>query len=149
VVTFRRVEVRPSPVDAAPPAAGSARTGPSPDELQRWLLRSGLAFVFLYASVSAMLDADAFVRYVPGIVSSAVATHVFLPLFAVYELGLAVGLLSGRRTYPLAVLAALTLGAIVVVNPDAFAVLFRNVAIICAALSLAVQSRPAPAAPAP
>ncbi len=38
-------------------------------------------------------------------------------------------------------LAGITMVAIIVANPDAFDVLFRNVAIVCGSFALAVQSR--------
>ena len=50
-------------------------------------------------------------------------------------------LLTNRFTYVASMLAAATLLGIVVANPDAFEVLFRNVAIACAAVALALQDR--------
>ena len=64
-----------------------------------------------------------------------------LPAFAVYEVVLSALLLTNRFTYVASLLAAATLLGIVVANPDAFEVLFRNVAIACAALALALQDR--------
>ncbi len=56
---------------------------------------------------------------------------------------LAAMLLAGRRLFVVSLLSALTMAGIVVLNLDSFGVLFRNVAIACAALSLAVQARAA------
>jgi uncharacterized membrane protein YphA (DoxX/SURF4 family) len=125
--------------------------GPEPwraDRLVLWLLRGGLAFVFLFAAMSSFLDRETFAGYFPSFLPSSWATEL-LPVFAVYEVVLAAALLSGRFTYPASVLAASTLVAITAANPDAFEVLFRNVAIACAALALAAQSRSAALAPAP
>ncbi|MEJ7844885.1 MAG: hypothetical protein WKF93_04515 [Acidimicrobiales bacterium] len=47
----------------------------------------------------------------------------------------------GRHLFAVSMLSAMTVAAIVVVNPDSFDVLFRNVAIARAALSLAVHAR--------
>jgi hypothetical protein len=59
----------------------------------------------------------------------------------VFEALLAVGLMTYRYTYMASIVAGVTMVAIIVVNPHAFDVLFRNVAIACGAFALAVQSR--------
>ncbi|MDQ4132984.1 MAG: hypothetical protein M3179_07185, partial [Actinomycetota bacterium] len=126
------------------PVAFDRRRG---DRLASWLMRTGLAFVFLYAAMSSFLHPETFAGYFPSFLPESWATEL-LPVFAVYEVLLAAALCT-RRLYRLAaVVAALTLGAITASNPDAFNVLFRNVAIACAALALAAQTaaEPAPAA---
>lgn len=136
-----------------PPARGERRERARrhhafADELASWLLRGGLAFVFLYAAMSSFLHPDTFARYFPAFLPSAWAREL-LPGFAAFEVLLALGLLTRRFTYPAALLSALTLAGIVIMNPDAFEVLFRNIAIACAALALALQTRPSrPAAEA-
>jgi uncharacterized membrane protein len=122
-----------------------------PDQLASWFLRAGLAFVFSYAAVSSFLHPVTFARYFPAFLPTSWATDL-LPVFAVYEMLLVVGFMTRRYTYAAAVLSALTLSGIIVMNPDAFGVLFRNVAIACGALALAVQARqwgPEPAAEQP
>lgn len=64
-----------------------------------------------------------------------------MPTFSAYEMLLVIGLLTGRHLFAVSVLSAMTVVAIVVLNPDSFDVLFRNIAIACAALSLAVHAR--------
>jgi uncharacterized membrane protein YphA (DoxX/SURF4 family) len=108
-----------------------------------WFLRAGLAFVFGYAAVSSLVDPLAAATYFPAQLPADLVVDVLVPAFAGYEIVLALTLLSGRFTYAAAVLAAVTLGGIVVANADAFSVLFRNVAIACAALALAAESRDA------
>ena len=121
---------------------GSTRTSDlSMNRLSVLSLRLGLAFVFLYAAVSSFLHPETFAAYFPTFLPSSWATEL-LPVFGVYEVVLGVALMAGRQTYRAAVLSALTLVAIVAANPDAFEVLFRNVAIACAALALAAQTRP-------
>ncbi len=113
--------------------------------LAAWLLRGGLAFVFVYACIAGLIDQQAFATYLPGFFPAPLI-DIFVPLFAVFELALAVALVRGRHTFAASLIAALTLVAIVVLNPAKFAVLFRNVAIVCAALALAVQTRDTAAA---
>ena len=113
----------------------------SQTELATWFLRAGLAFVFVYAAVTTLTDPVAASTYFPDLVPADLVIRVLLPSFAVYEIALAAALLTKRFTYAASVLAALTLVGILVANADAFAVLFRNVAIACAALALAVQTK--------
>jgi uncharacterized membrane protein YphA (DoxX/SURF4 family) len=124
--------------DAAVDAPAGAAVGAGATS---WLLRVGLAFVFAYAAVTSIVDPAAAATYFPRQLPADLVVDVLLPAFAAYELALALALLSGRHTYAAAVIAALTLGGIMVVNADAFGVLFRNVAIACAALALAADSR--------
>lgn len=114
------------------------------DDLGAWLLQAGLAFVFAYASLSTLVDPRRFEIYVPSWMTMPGMGNV-LRCFACFELLLAAALLSRRFARPAALAAALTLLAITVANPGAFGILFRNVAIACAALALAV-SAPARAA---
>ncbi len=118
---------------------------PDPSAEQRstsWLLALGLAFVFGYAAVSAFVSPATYRAYLPSFLPlpSQSTTDMLLRLFALYETGLAIGVLTRRFRHCAALLAAATLAAIVAVNGDAFEVLFRNVAIALAALALAQLS---------
>ena len=108
--------------------------------LQSLVLRVGLAFVFLYASASAFVDPLRFAGYMPHGMPPVLVERVCLPLFSAYEAILAACFLAGRRLFATAILATLTLVGIIVLNPDKFSVLFRNVGIIGAALAVALQA---------
>ncbi len=112
------------------------------DQLPVWLLRAGLSFVFLYAATASFQHPTTFARYSPSFLPEDWAAGL-LPAFAVFELLLALSLLTPRLTYAASLLAAATLVGIMAANVDAFEVLFRNVAIACAALALGLQNRPA------
>ncbi len=128
------------PLTPVPPAAIASRRRALEEQLPSWLLRAGLAFVLVYAATSSFFHPQTFARYFPSFMPQTWATEL-LPVFAVFEMLLAVGLMTDRYTAVASFLAGLTLIAIIVVNPDAFSVLFRNVAITCGAFALAVQSR--------
>lgn len=117
-----------------------ARAGPG-DRLPAWFLRVGLAFVFLYAAVSMLVTPEVFAGYMPSFLPAPWVETICLPCFSVYEVLLAAFLLAGRRLFAVSLLSAVTMAGIVVLNPDSFDLLFRNVAIACAALSLAAQTR--------
>ncbi len=131
----------PEPEGAGGPApAGRLLLGMDAFRLQSLLLRFGLAFVFLYASVSAFVDPLRFVAYMPHGMPPALVERFCLPIFSTYEAILAACFLAGRRLFAASILATLTLVGIIVLNPDKFTVLFRNVGIIGAALAVAIQS---------
>lgn len=134
--------------DGYVPARGAAARQEADDarrcadaELSTWLLRGGLAFVFAYAALSMFLDAGSLTSYFPSIAPPWMVARVVLPAFGAYELVLAAGLLSRRYASVASLLAMLTLGAITLLNIDAFGVLFRNVAITAAAGALWLQTR--------
>ena len=106
-----------------------------------WLLRAGLAFVFLYAAAASFRNPTTFARYFPSFLPSRLTIDL-LPVFSAFELLLALSLMTPRFTYVASLLATIVLVGIVAANLDAFEVLFRNVAIACAALALALQHRP-------
>ena len=122
------------------PPASRRPAGAISDQLPALLLRGGLAFAFLYAATASFLHPTTFARYFPSFMPGTWAAEL-LPAFAVYEVVLSALLLTNRFTYLASLLATATLLGIVVANPDAFEVLFRNVAIACAALALALQDR--------
>ncbi len=129
------------PLAPAPsPAASASRRQALEAQLPSWLLRAGLAFVLTYAATSSFFHPETFARYFPSFMPHTWATEL-LPVFAVFEMVLAVGLITDRYAAMASFLTGLTMIAIIVVNPDAFDVLFRNVAITCGAFALAVQSR--------
>ena len=109
--------------------------------LVSFLLRAGLAVVFLYAAVAAFITPDSWVGFLPSWMKQMFPESVLLAGFSIYEIVLGVWLLSGWRVFAAAVLSALTLGAIVLTNVFAFDIIFRDVAIVAMALALAVMSR--------
>lgn len=103
-----------------------------------FLLRSGLVIAFLYAAIAQLLYPDMWVAWFPQALGRAVNLPAALFLFSLYELGLAVWLLSDKKTFHAAVLASITLFAIIVFNLPALDLVFRDIAILFAALALAV-----------
>lgn len=136
----------PEPPEGAggPAPAGRLLLGIDAFRLQSLVLRFGLAFVFVYAAVSAVVDPLRFAGYMPHGMPPVLVERVCLPLFSAYEAILAACFLAGRRLFAASILATLTLVGIIVLNPDKFSVLFRNVGIIGAALAVALQAWPAP-----
>ena len=108
------------------------------NEIAKWFLRIGLAFVFIYASIEIYLHPSNFIKYIPASIVNMVPMDLFLHSFGVIEIALALWLLSGwKGEYPSIISVGLIIG-IVVFNMEYFQVLFRNVAIGFGGLALLV-----------
>ncbi len=107
-----------------------------------FFLRVGLALVFLYAAIASFLNPGAWEAYIPSFVGVIVPISLFLMLFSLYEIVLALWLLSGKYTFYAAVLAAVTLLGIIFPNITDLDVIFRDVAIFFGAVALALLSYP-------
>lgn len=111
------------------------------EKLASFILRIGLGTVFLYAAASSFLEPNSWIGYLPAFLKQYASPEFLLNVFSIYEILLALWLISGKETFHAALLAAATMFAIVVQNFGALEILFRDVAIFFAALALAVLSR--------
>jgi hypothetical protein len=108
-----------------------------------FLLRAGIAFSFLYPPFAAVYDPIAWSGYFPDFVQSfPVNTMLLLHVFGALEVVIALWLLWGRRLTLPSIAATILLLAIVVTNMGDFAILFRDIALALAALSLAFLPEP-------
>jgi uncharacterized membrane protein YphA (DoxX/SURF4 family) len=109
--------------------------------LTQLFLRLGLATVFLYAAISGTLNPREWVGYVPSILTDHFDAELLLKFFSVYELALAVLLLSGIYTRYVGLLCTVTLIGIVASNFSLLAISFRDIGLAFAALALACSDR--------
>jgi len=100
------------------------------------ILRWGLAFVFFYAAVSSLLKPEDWPGYFPQFLQNQQFSHLFLVSFAAYEIILAVFLFLGKKLMKISLIAAITFGAIVVLNLGALDTVFLDVGLLMAALAL-------------
>lgn len=105
------------------------------------LLRLGLAVILLYAAIGSFVNPREWIGYFPAFMTELVDKNILLNIFSVYELALAAWLLSGVRVRYAALLTAATLAGIVLANFDLFAITFRDIALIFAALALAALAK--------
>lgn len=105
------------------------------------LLRLGLAVVLLYAAIGSFVAPREWIGYLPAFLTDIIDGDILLNLFAVFELALAAWLLSGTHTRYAALVTAVMLAGIVLANFDLFAITFRDIALIFAALALAALSK--------
>jgi hypothetical protein len=94
--------------------------------------------MFAYAAVSSTLHPDAWVGYLPHMLTDHIAATMLLKFFSVYEVFLTVWLLSGLYIRYCGLLCAATLVGIILSSPGAFIVTFRDVGLVCMALALVV-----------
>lgn len=109
-------------------------------QLPLWLLRIGLATMFLYAAIASFVAPNEWVGYLPSFVVAMFDAELLLKIFSVFELALAVWLLSGIHTRYAALLAAVMLLGITVSNFGLFAISFRDIGLAFAAFALAALS---------
>jgi len=113
----------------------------------RLLLRFGLAVIFLYAAISGFTNPQDWVGYLPNILTQHIDSEILLHFFSAYELLLAAWLLSGVYVRYAALLCAATLVGIIASNFSLFAITFRDIALVFAALALAAMPQEQQATP--
>lgn len=109
-------------------------------QLPLWLLRIGLAIMFLYAAIGSFIAPNEWIGFLPPIITTLFDAELILKIFSVFEIALAAWLLSGVRTRYAALLAAVMLIGITVSNFSLFAISFRDIGLAFAALALAALS---------
>lgn len=107
-------------------------------KLGLFLLRVGIASVFLYAAIAAYLEPQNWIGYIPQFLRNISPANILLILFGVYQITLSLWLLWGKKTFWAAILSVLTFIAIITANITSLDIVFRDIAILFAALSLAV-----------
>ena len=108
--------------------------------LALFFLRTGIALVFLYAAIAAFLNPLAWVGFFPVWLTAIFPGMVLLTLWSVYEIILALWLFSGWKTFFSGFAASVTLLLIIIPNLGALDIIFRDIAILCAALALLLLS---------
>ena len=110
-------------------------------KLASFFLRIGLAVVFLYAALSSFLDPSAWIGFFPLWVQQNLPVTILLFAFSIYEILLALWILSAWKAKEAAIVAAATLFLITAVNIQGLDIVFRDVAILFAAVGLAILQR--------
>jgi hypothetical protein len=103
------------------------------------LLSAGLAFVFAYAAYGSLTHPQEWLGYVPAFLTHLATPLTLVRLIAVFELLLAVWLLSAKYHKYAALLSALMLAGIILTNWSQLIVTFRDVGLLCMALALFLE----------
>lgn len=105
--------------------------------LPLWLLRIGLAIMFLYAAISSFLQPSEWIGYLPGFIAQFFDPELVLKVFSVIEIMVATWLLSGVYTRYAALAAGVMLLGITISNFSLLAISFRDIGLAFAAFALA------------
>lgn len=106
------------------------------------VLRTGLAFAFLYPPLNALVDPNAWIGYFPPFTRGVVDDMIMLHAFGVLEVIIAIWILWGRYIFYPAAAAFVLLVAIVVLDYTEFQVVFRDLSIAAIALYFTIKYRP-------
>lgn len=103
-----------------------------------FFLRIGLAAVFLYAAISSFLNPLAWVGFFPLWLRDLIPPKILIFSFSTYEILLSLWLFSSWKSFYVAIVSSLTLFAIIIGNLGALDIIFRDIAILFMAISLAI-----------
>lgn len=101
-------------------------------------LRLGLAFVFAYTALAIYLRPLDWIGFVPGWIDPILDRQTFLHIHGLFDLILAIWLLSGVKIFYSSVLSALNLGSIIIFNLGAMDIVFRDIGLLTGAVALAL-----------
>ena len=104
-------------------------------------LRIGLAFAFFYAALAAYFDPNSWIGFFPDFLRNAFPSSILLNGFSIFEIILGLWLLSGRFLFWSGLAAAGVLAGITVFNFRLMDIVFRDVSLFFAALSLITLAR--------
>lgn len=103
------------------------------------VLRVAIAFAFIYAGVSGILEPASWLGYFPTWLSIPnVSQETLLIAWSVVEILLGAWILFGRKIFIPSMIATVLLFGIAIVNLPQISILFRDFALGLAALSLAL-----------
>lgn len=103
--------------------------------------RYGIGFAFLYSAIASFVNPNAWIGFLPNFLSLVAPKEIFLNVFSVFEIFLALWLFSNRKIYYAAILSAITMFGIVVFNLGALDIVFRDVTILFSAIALAILTK--------
>ena len=108
--------------------------------LVSFILRAGLATVFLYAAISSFLEPNAWAGFIPMFLINIIPAKIFLVIYGVCQGVLALWLLSNKKTFYASIVSIILMLAIIVSNITALYIVFRDIPIMLSAIALAVLS---------
>ena len=108
----------------------------------RLLLRLALTFAFFYPAYGFWTNPNDWLGYIPAFMRNVgLSQDVLLMLIAGFHLVLALWILSGWRIFLPSLIATVFLGSVVYFNWNQLDILFRDISLALAALSLAFSNR--------
>ncbi len=115
---------------------------PEETKIVWFLLRFGVAFTFLFASISAFVNPDPWLSYFPSFMRDMVPDSLLLFSWGIGEQIIGLWLLSGYRIFIPSVAASGLLLGIFIFDFHSLNITFRNVSILSTSIALAIMSNP-------
>ncbi len=100
------------------------------------IIRIGLAAVFAYAAIDAFREPAAWISYIPAFTTKLIDAKTALDIISVFQIALAVWLLSGKYIKYAAAISAALLAGIMVFNFSTILITFRDIGLVAAAAAL-------------
>lgn len=107
-----------------------------------FLLRFGVAFTFLYASIAAFINPIPWLSYFPPFMRALVSDQTLLITWGGGELIIGLWLLSGYKIFIPSVLSSGLMLGIFIFDFHSMHIIFRNVCILSTSIALAIISNP-------
>lgn len=105
-----------------------------------FLLRIGLAFVFLYAGISILTNPTSWIGFIPKFMEVFVSGYTILYAHAFFDIVLGIWLLYWKKIFYASVLCSLNLLGIILFNLGSLDIIFRDLGLLFSSLALAVLS---------
>ena len=115
---------------------------PDRESVAKIILRVGLAFALIYASIGGILEPTAWVEYFPTFALGFVPDETLLLIWGLFQVILAVWILSGRKIFIPSALASFSLAGLIIFNLDATDVIFRDVTVLSVSIALMIENYP-------
>ena len=109
------------------------------------ILRLSLAFSFLYPAINGFFEPYNWTGYFPSFLQDITTDTTLLLLFALFEITIALWLISGWKLVYASTITTLTLLAIVTFNFSEIDVLFRDIPIAMMGIALIILHKNKPA----
>ncbi|MBI5644639.1 hypothetical protein HY970_00920 [Candidatus Kaiserbacteria bacterium] len=110
------------------------------DRFAHVILRIGVAFAFLYPPIDGIFHPETWIGYFPSFVHGILPDAVLLHGFGIFEILIALWILTGKQIALPSFAATGMLVAIVVFNHNQFEILFRDLTIAASTLALALDA---------
>lgn len=106
-----------------------------------FLLRGGLAFVFIYSGISSFANPYSWVGFVPNIVKLIISRETFLFIFSIFQIILGMWLFSNYKVRIASIFSIISLSGIIIFNISSLEIIYRDIAILSMAVVLAIMER--------
>lgn len=103
-----------------------------------FFLRLAISIPFLYAAIATFLTPESWIGFLPSWIGIIMPVKMALSAFSLYQIALSLWLLSGKWLRYSSLLASATLLGITVFNLGALDIVFRDVGLFLATISLAL-----------